>query len=47
VNARHLRRSVQPLSSEQDIAGRETPLTCDVITRLHQTGRCCSQFGCN
>jgi hypothetical protein len=39
VNAPDLRRSCQDLRPQQAGSGSKVPVTCDVITRLHQARR--------
>jgi len=39
VNGPGLRRSCRDLRGEQARSGSKAPMTCDVITRLHQLTR--------
>jgi len=47
VNARVLQSSVPPWSKLSVMGAHAPCVTWDVIIRLHQAGRCCSQFGCS
>jgi hypothetical protein len=47
VNRRCLRCSVRPESTLGATRVCSLCLSWDAITRLHQSGRCCSQFGCS
>jgi hypothetical protein len=47
VNARRLQCSVPPWSKLGTLGGHAPCVTWDAIIRLHQAGRCCSQFGCS